>query len=309
MTRVLRLGKVSKKVLKRSVLPFIPIEKDIELDGATVNLFGEIIIAHSPSIGVPIEALGFFAFHYSASNVASKFGRPRLLITGIYLPLNSTEDELKIIAKSLGEEAKKKGVSIIAGQTATYNGLEIPLLTTTCIGEIIREPEIVCVGDKVLLVGRVGGEALWLDGLSKGKSSDIWKNFTPLHAILNLQENEDVKLMHDVSEGGVKGALFEIATSNNYGLNVSSESIVKCLGVEDFSWDYLRAPSYGVLIVIAKADAVDSIKKKCRDIGSPCSLIGEVIREWGLIFDGKYIQELSRIEADEIYGNFEKKKD
>ncbi|MDP2901233.1 MAG: hypothetical protein Q8O47_09725, partial [Candidatus Bathyarchaeota archaeon] len=70
MAEVLGLGKVSREVFRRSVLPFIPLDKELELDGATVKLTERTVIAHSPSIGVPLEALGFFAFHYAASNVA-----------------------------------------------------------------------------------------------------------------------------------------------------------------------------------------------------------------------------------------------
>ena len=56
MGDALGLGKVSREVFRRSVLPFIPVEGDPELDGASVQLSGTTVIAHSPSIGVPMEA-------------------------------------------------------------------------------------------------------------------------------------------------------------------------------------------------------------------------------------------------------------
>ena len=70
MTSELGLGKVSKEVFRRSVQPYLPMD-EAELDGATLELTHRTVVAHSPSIGVPLEALGFFAFHYAASNVAS----------------------------------------------------------------------------------------------------------------------------------------------------------------------------------------------------------------------------------------------
>ena len=116
-------------------------------------------MAHSPSIGVPLEALGYFAFHYAASNVAARFAKPRYLVNGIYLPLETSEMDLRIIVGGLGAEACKYGVNVVAGQTATYVGLEIPLVTVTCMGEPVRTPENPIPGDRVLLVGEVGGEA------------------------------------------------------------------------------------------------------------------------------------------------------
>lgn len=308
MSDVLGLGKVTREVFNRSVLPYIPVEKDLELDGATTSLSGNTVIAHSPSIGVPLEALGFFAFHYSASNVASKFGKPSHLISGIYLPLKTTEEELQIIAKSLGNEARKYGVTVTAGQTATYYGLDIPLLTATCLGESIRAPTDVHIGDKVLLVGEVGGEAVWLDKLSKDLESDeMWRQLTPLPTIFAFQNVPEVKLLHDVSEGGVKGSLLEVATINGYGLNVSTQGVTLYPGAEKLHGDIMRAPSYSVLIAIAEPDSVKDIKDICNQLGVSCCVIGETTSETGLIFDGEQISEQKRIDLDEIYGSFAQK--
>jgi len=308
MTEPLGLGKITREVFNRSVLPFIPVEKAIELDGATTNLSGNTVIAHAPSIGVPLEALGFFAFHYSASNVASKFGRPSHLISGIYLPLKTTEEQLKTIVNSLGDEARKYGVTITAGQTATYYGLDIPLLTATCLGESIQAPVTIDSGDLVFLVGEVGGEAVWLDFLSRDIEADeMWRGFTPLPAILALQKVSGVKLLHDVSEGGVMGSLFEVASSNGYGIEASSEDVTLYPGTENLPGDIMRAPSYGSLIVIAEPDAVDRINKMCNEMDVSCCIIGEVTSEQGLVFDGRLISKQERINLDEIYGSFSQK--
>ncbi len=307
MTGVLGLGKISRKVFNRSVLPYIPIEKAIELDGATTNLSGNIVIAHAPSIGVPIEALGFFSFHYSASNVASKFGKPSNLISGIYLPLKTTEEELKTIVKSLGDEARKYGVTITAGQTATYYGLELPLLTATCIGERKITPENISPEDKVCLVGKIGGEAVWLDKLSRGECFEEWRSFTPLPAILALQKVSGVKLIHDVSEGGVKGALFEISTSNGFGLDISSKGVTLYDEAEKLAGDIMRAPSYSAVIIVTKENSVEEIKEKCTSLDLPCTEIGVITAKPGLWFDGQQINELDRIDIDEIYGRFTQK--
>jgi hydrogenase maturation factor len=168
MSRELGLGKINKKIFQRIVEPYIPLEKDLELDGAILKLKGNTVIAHSPSIGVPIEALGFFAFHYSVSNVAVKFGKPKYVVTGIYLPLKTQEKELEAISKSIGAEATKYGVKVVAGQTATYYGLEIPLITTTCIGESIRSIKEPRIGDLIAIIGKIGGEGAWLREYSKG---------------------------------------------------------------------------------------------------------------------------------------------
>lgn len=304
MSDTLGLGKVTKEIFNRSVLPYLPIEKSLELDGATTEFSGKTVIAHSPSIGVPTEALGFFSFHYAASNVASRFGKPTHMISGIYLPLKTKESDLRVIAKSLGDEAKKYGVIVTAGQTATYFGLEIPLLTSTCMGAEVRAPGKPMIGDKVLLIGEVGGEAVWLNRLAKGKEYEGWMRFTPLPAILSLQNVEQVRVMHDVSEGGVIGALYEIAEGYDVMIDASSENIVYAEGVTGLDGEILRAPTYGALITIVSPAGVGEAKKKCHEIGVPCTVIGSVGEGEGLSIDGEPVTEQRRIDIDEIYGSF-----
>lgn len=306
MSDVLGLGKVSRKIFDRSVLPFIPLDKDLELDGATVGLTDRTVIAHSPSIGVPIEALGFFAFHYAASNVACKFGRPTHMITGIYLPLRTSESDLKIIAKSLGDEAKKYGVKIAAGQTATYSGLGIPFVSTTCLGGQIRKATPPNEGDVVLLIGDVGGEAVWLTNLSRGISDEVWKKFTALPIILALQGIEGVKLLHDVSEGGVKEALLEVLGSLRLRLSFSSNDVAYADFTQSLNQDLLRAPSYGTIIAVSDPKSVGEIVRACTERGVKVSQLGPLRKGSGLIVDGEPVIEQPRIEIDELYGSFKK---
>ena len=306
MSGVLGLGKVPRKIFERSVLPFIPLDKDLELDGATIGLTARTVIAHSPSIGVPIEALGFFAFHYAASNVACKFGRPTHMITGIYLPLKTKESDLRIIAKSLGDEAKKYGVKIVAGQTATYYGLGIPFVSTTCLGEQTRKVTSPHQSDVVLLIGEVGGEAVWLTNLSRGVTDDRWKKFTALPIILALQGIEGLRLIHDVSEGGVKGALTEVLGSLGLGLSFNSADVTYADLGQSLNQDLLWAPSYGTIIAVADPESVEEIVRLCIERNIRVSRLGILKSGTGLIVDGEPVIEQTRIEIDELYGSFKK---
>lgn len=308
MSDALGLGKVTKEIFNRSVLPYLPVDKSLELDGATTELKGNTVIAHSPSIGVPNDALGFFSFHYAACNVASRFGKPTHMISGIYLPLKTSESDLKIIAKNLGDEARKYGVIVTAGQTATYYGLEIPLLTSTMIGEETRAPTKPMKGDNVLLIGEIGGEAVWLDKLAKGKSYDGWRSFTPLPAILSIQDIQEVRMMHDVSEGGVIGALYEVAEGHEIGLEVTSDDVVYAEGARSLDGEALRAPTYGALLTIVDPKGVTDVKQRCLSLGVSCRVLGTVSEVSGLILDGKLVTEQKRIGIDEIYGSFDKTK-
>ncbi|EMR74051.1 hypothetical protein MCGE09_00589, partial [Thaumarchaeota archaeon SCGC AB-539-E09] len=55
------------------------------------------------------------------------------------------------------------------------------------------------------------------------------------------------------------------------------------------------------------SDTVELVQDKCRELGIPCSVIGEVTPEQGLTFDGKHIRDQKRIDIDNIYGSFTQK--
>ena len=301
---VLGLGKVSQEVLRRTVLEDFPMEGAPGLDGGAFTLKGETLVSHSPSIGVPLESVGFFAFHYAASNVAERFAKPRHMVVGIYLPLRSTEEELKTITKNLGDEAKRYGVTAVAGQTATYYGLELPLITVTCLGEPAGKSTSLTPGDVIMVIGRVGAEACWLDSIARGEESTLWRQFTPLPAIFALQKTPGVKLMHDVSEGGVKRALREVAEAGGIKLSIDSVRIPLHEGVASLGQDPLRAPTFGTFVVAVAPEAVNDIHRVCKEIGAISSTAGVVEEGSGVYIDGEFVGELDRMAIDWVYGSF-----
>jgi hydrogenase maturation factor len=302
--QTLGLGKVSREVLERSVFPHLPLTGSPRLDGGVLRCQGEVVIAHSPSLGLPLESLGFFAFHYAASNVAARFARPKHLVTGLYLPVGSDVRDLETIARGLGDEARRYGVTVVAGHTATYAGIEAPFVTATCLGESVGTPVDPAPGDAVYVIGEVGGEATWLKGLSMGVAGDEWKGFTPLPIILRLQEVDGVTLMHDVSEGGVKRALLEVSEALGVRLDVATYDIRLAEGVLSLDQDPLRLPTYGAMIALARSGAGGAVEEACAELDVPCSMVGVVEEGEGLIVDGKSVGHLGRVDLDGLYGSF-----
>lgn len=303
--QTLGLGKVSREVLERSVFPYLPLADIPRLDGGVIRCQGEVVISHSPSIGVPLESLGFFAFHYAASNVAARFARPKHLVTGLYLPVGSEERDLETIARGLGDEARRYGVTVVAGHTATYAGIEAPFVTATCLGERVGTPVAPAPGDAVYIIGEIGGEATWLKEISMGGAGDEWKGFTPLPLLLRLQGIGGVTLMHDVSEGGVKRALLEVSEALGVRLDVTTYDVRLAEGALSLGEDPLRLPTYGALLALTRPGAKEAVERACAELDVPCSMVGFVEAGEGLIVDGEEVGRLDRVDLDGLYGSFE----
>lgn len=302
----LGLGKVNRDVLNEIVFPHFQLFRRPTLDANVIR--GNLAVSHNLAIGTPVETLGFFAFHYATSNVTMRFAKPGFITTGIYLPLKSTKKELEVIAAGLGEEERKYRVKVIAGHTGVYKGLSSPLVSVTCFGRVVRKPGKPSFKDLILIAGNIGEEAVWLKTLEKGgteagSAEPSWR-LTPLplgKALLNVK---DVKLMHDVSEGGVAGALYEVAENVPYRLSVSSSSMPYHDRVKDSDEDPLRVPSYGALIIVAREKGLNKILNAAKKLHYPCAVVGSLERGRGLFIDGTRIEGITRTRMDEIYGSF-----
>ncbi len=236
-------------------------------------LFDEYVVSVNPAIGLPDKYLGFFAYHYAASNVAVAFGIPSFALVDFNAPPNYSLEKIKSIMRDFIKEAKTYGTRIVGGHTARYEGLTMPLLSTTVIGPRVRERKKPERGDKVYVAGTLGLESLWL----LGRTIDV-KQLTPLPKALTLQKLDAVKLMHDVSEGGLLGALLEISSSYNVRIRVGIGKL-EPLVVEGFpeEYDILSAPTYGALLFIVGREAdEEDIIENCEGNGYPCSSIGVV---------------------------------
>ena len=305
MERNLGLGKLNKKYLEKLVLKHLPV-LGAGLDSSPLPYVEDAIISVNPAIGVPTEALGFFAFHYAASNIAVSMAKPLYATFTVLLPPGFKGEDLEVITREFGCEARRYGVSVVAGHTATYKGVEQPLVVTTMIGRRIRAPRKPSAGDKVLVVGEVAAESLWLLSLA-GKAEvkeEFWRQLTPLPAALRLTHVEGVKLMHDVSEGGLLGALIEVSEHCHIRIDIKREELPLHPGVAKLVSEVLSAPSYGCLLAIVNGETVDEVLQLCREEGFSCAAVGEISAGDGVYVDNVRREAAERGWIDELYGEF-----
>jgi len=109
--------------------------------------------------------------------------------------------------------------------------------------------------------------------------------------------------MHDVSEGGLKGCLYEAADSLGMRVEVSTKRLHYSKGALDMGEDPLRGPSYGTLMVVADPTGAKGVKDVCSELGLPCVDVGSLSVGSGLFIDGDEVAEQRRIHLDEIYGS------
>lgn len=94
---------------------------------------------------------------------------------------------------------------------------------------------------------------------------------------------DGVRAMHDATECGVWGGLFEMARAGEYGLRIRRDSIpiapVAERTAELFDFDPFCAISEGTLIAVVEARQADALVRALHDGGIESAVCGEVVPE------------------------------
>ena len=86
--------------------------------------------------------------------------------------------------------------------------------------------------------------------------------------------------MHDVTEGGILGAVWEICQAANLGVDLYEDKIpvdpVTLKLSQNLDFNYLRLISSGSMIIVAENDKAEEIIKQCKDVGITVTEMGEM---------------------------------
>jgi hydrogenase maturation factor len=101
------------------------------------------------------------------------------------------------------------------------------------------------------------------------------------------REFAGVRVMHDATECGIWGGLYEMARAGEYGLRVEQESIpiqpVVSRTAELFDFDPFCAISEGTLVIIVDKNEAADLNSALREKGIVSGVVGEVVsKEKGL---------------------------
>ena len=312
-------GKLSLSDLERLVFPHLPRIEDsrqVLLDYGSTRIDGHLVVASDPVLGIPLEFYGFFAVHYSATDVAMAWATPKYLSLGVYYPPETKEDWLTSTMEQLGNEANQLDLKVIGGHTGGYDGLQTPIITTTCFGvlpEVLETPPTVEKGDALIAVGPIARETLWflanveptnVDAvLPRSQREELAKDLKPFSVVplVKALPREHVTLLHDLAEGGLSTALFELKKATGLGMTIQYNEIPwDEQGFKLFNylnWNPLYCSSFGSFLIITKEESTKEILQSLKGFGRQVAMIGTLTKKKHILIesDGKS----SRLEPGE----------
>ncbi len=240
-------GKLRNELLREVIFPNLGVEDGKVIygpkegfDSAVLEYDEEhyLIVATDPTLGVPVESFGFFAYHFASSDVAVFGTRPRWLVVDFVLPPGTEREFLESTLNDLNGECRRFGSAIIGGHTGVYPSVREPVATTTAMGLVKREElklPLAKPGDRIIVTDKVALEfavsaayfrADELKGfLTPGELSKL-RSLYRLETVLPdaLIAKPFVRGMHDATEGGLT-ALHEVADNSGLGFVVYPERL------------------------------------------------------------------------------------
>jgi hydrogenase maturation factor len=273
------------------------------VDAAVVD-FGDrcLVVAEDPifpAVGLPLETFGWFTMHIGASDVAVMGVAPQFASYSLLMPPGTPDEDFETIVDSIHKAALELEVTIVGGHTGYYPVVNVPIIGGITVmaeadPERVVSPAGARPGDAVLMTKGPAIEAAGLlaviyeDRLRK-EYGDVLadaavarcEQITVVRDALTAVGAAPVTAMHDATEGGVLGGLWEMAESAGVGMEVDAAemlwpedvvAVCRMLGI-----DPLAAIAEGTLLVTVPEDSADAVIAALDGEDIACTRIGTVI--------------------------------
>ena len=324
----MEIGKVPESVLKRSIINPLTVKREEVLYGPNIgedcsvlkfNQDDLMVLSCDPITGATKD-IGTLAIHVTANDIAASGGEMVGVLLSILLPENSIEDDLKIIMKQVNEVCETLNIQVLGGHTEVTAAVNQVIITVTGIGKateasLTMSCELKPGMDLVMTkwAGIEGTSILAnekeeaLKGhvnqflIEEAKSYGKWLSVVPEAAVA---VKHGVRAMHDITEGGVLGALWEMAASSDVGFEVALDAIsVKRATIEiceHFNLNPYQLISSGAMLMAIEDSSL--LLKALEEEGIHASLIGKVTAgKERLIISEQIRRTLKPPKTDELY--------
>ncbi|MFI3228533.1 MAG: AIR synthase family protein [Bacillota bacterium] len=324
----MRVGKLLNNELIKEVLskvthfrPEVVVGAGLGEDCASLSTDKIILISTDP-ITAEVADIGSLAITVATNDIYASGGVPMALSLTILMPTSATAEQVGEIMECANAKAVEIGAEIIGGHTEFTDAVVRPVVTVTALGiaENHLQTTNLVVGDSIIITKHIAlegtailatqyenmlkdvlteQELLFAKGLSKKTS--IAKD-------ARIATSCKARTMHDITEGGIYGALAEICQSSSLGAEISVDSIPK-LDISQKICNHLGINIYGLIssgsLLITTPDP-DAIIAKCKNEDINATVIGKIVATKGAYALQNEKRELLCVKADELFKLLEK---
>ena len=213
-------------------------------DAALVEIGGELWAVASDPVSFTSADAGRLAVVVNANDVAVRGARPRFfLAVGLIAPHEASEERVRELLTQVRDTCALVGATLIGGHTEITPGLPHSIVVGTMLGRVVGEPlttgglregDLVGMtrsagleGTAILLAEHGGRIRSMHDGGALEGADEIlagdWLLVAP--EALRVAGCRGVTALHDVTEGGVGEALYEMVRASGVAIEVQRSAI------------------------------------------------------------------------------------
>ena len=299
----MKTGKIPESVLKRSVLRQLHNRRDEVLLGAgvgedcaalTLEADEVFVMSTDPITGTGKE-MGSLAVITTANDLASSGAEPVGVMLTILLPEESEEALLKEIMRDAEATCEKFHMQILGGHTEVSAAVNRPVISVSGVGKVKKDAMIKTGGARpgmdIVVSKWIGIEGTVI--LAKERERELRGRYATtfidrskdLDAYISVLSEaavaarSGVSAMHDITEGGIFGALWEMAEASGVGLEIDlkkipvrQETIEIC---EFFGLNTYELISGGSMLMAAEDG--NQLVHELEKAGIPAAVIGKAM--------------------------------
>ncbi|HAD19961.1 MAG TPA: hydrogenase maturation factor [Lachnospiraceae bacterium] len=298
----MKIGKLPESVLKRSIFRQLHTTRAEVLSGAAVGedcaavelAEGEVFVLSTDPITGTVTDIGKLSVLVTLNDIASAGAEPVGLLMTMLLPPETEEAEIRAMVQQMEEECARYQVQIMGGHTEVTRAVNQPLISVTGVGKAPKDKLLksggAVPGDDVVITKWIALEGTSIlakekeaelltrypaDLINTAKGFDQYLSVVPEAAIA---VKSGVHAMHDVTEGGIFGALWEVAEASGVGLEIDfkkipirQESVEIC---EFFHINPYELISSGSMLMAAPDGT--GLVRALEKAGIPAAVVGKV---------------------------------
>lgn len=245
----MKVGKVPENVLKRSVFKQLHTTRKEVLLGAGVGedcaamklAEDEVFVISTDPITGAAKDIGALAVQITVNDLASAGAEPIGIMLTVLLPEYAEEKDLKTVMAQVEEACENNHIQVMGGHTEVTKVANQIVISVTGVGKAKEGRVISTAGVKpgmdIIVTKWIGIEGTAI--LAKEKEAVLRERYSQpfidkakeLDRYISVLSEaatavkSGVAAMHDVTEGGIFGALWEIAEASGVGLEIDLKKI------------------------------------------------------------------------------------
>jgi len=239
--------------------------------------------------------LGRIAVNVATNDVAMSGIEPGWLSIAVLMPLGIGLHKAERLFSDIHQQARKLGVAVVGGHTEYVSYIPRPIVVATAIGASRKRPKLpsdIRPGDFILMGGELAIEGTAIlaaekrkELMRKGitapvltKAEGLISKTSVLRLALELGRFDCVKSMHDPTEGGLVGGLYEMSVAADLGFRANlddvpirreTRAIADALGLDPY-----KLISSGSILASCSPRGANRVMAKFRERGMHIRVIG-----------------------------------